>query len=90
MASWGAAKAKAQFSGLLTAAEVEGPQLIRRRNQTYVVTTEAEIEKRLEEAKTGKRERFISAWDALRPPFDERFDVELRRDEHGNRWVDFG
>lgn len=66
MASWQAASAKSKFSGLLDAAEDKGPQLIRRRKQVFVVTTEAEIERRLAEARAGKRDKFISAWDALR------------------------
>ena len=90
MAYWQATNAKAKFSGLLDAAEKEGPQLIRRRAQTFVVTTEVEIERRLEEAKKGKRQKFISAWDALRPSFDERYDVDFPRLKSKARWVDFG
>ena len=67
MTPWGAASAKAKFSGLLDAAENEGPQLVRRRKQTFIVTTQVEIERRLAEAKAGKRTNFISAWEALRP-----------------------
>ncbi len=88
--SLAATKAKAKFSGLLTAAGSEGTQLIRRRNQVFVLTTREEIEKRLQEARKGKRKSFISAWEALRPPFDERFDVKMRRTRSGMRWVDFG
>jgi len=90
MASWGATNAKAKFSGLLDAAESEGPQLIHRRTQTFVVTTEAEIERRLADAREGKREKFISAWDALRPSFDQRFDVDFPRIKGGIRPVDLG
>jgi hypothetical protein len=90
MAYWRATNAKAKFSGLLDAAENEGPQLIKRRTQTFVVTTEVEIERRLEEAKKGKRKKFISAWDALRPSFDERYDVDFPRSKSKARWVDFG
>jgi prevent-host-death family protein len=67
MASWQAANAKAKFSELLDTAEAEGPQLVRRRKQVFVVTTEAEIKKRIDEAKAGKRDKFISAWEAMRP-----------------------
>jgi hypothetical protein len=67
MASWQAANAKAKFSELLDTAETEGPQLVRRRKQTFVVTTEAEIQKRIAEARAGNRDKFISAWDAMRP-----------------------
>jgi prevent-host-death family protein len=90
MATWRATNAKAKFSGLLDAAESEGPQLIRRRTQTFVVTTEAEIERRIEEARKGKRQKFISAWDALRPSFDERFDIDFPRSKSKARLVDFG
>ena len=91
MAYWRATNAKAKFSGLLDAAESEGPQLIHRRKQTFVVTTEKEIERRLAEAKNGKRGKFISAWDALRPSFDERYDdVEFPRLGGKMRTVDLG
>jgi len=89
MAYWQATNAKAKFSGLLDAAESEGPQLIRRRKQTFVVTTEVEIERRLDEARKGKRKKFISAWDALRPSFDARYDFEVPRIKSKPRWVSF-
>jgi prevent-host-death family protein len=90
MAYWQATNAKAKFSGLLDAAESEGPQLIHRRKQTFVVTTEAEIERRMALAREGKRKKFISAWDALRPSFDRRYDVEFTRIKGGVRPVDLG
>ena len=90
MASWQATDAKARFSALLDAAATEGPQLVRRRKVKYVVTTEEEIEKRLAEAREGKRKVFISAWDALRPPFQDRFDVDFPRVDLKPRPVDLG
>ena len=91
MASWMATKAKARFSELLTAAETEGPQLIRRRNQTYVVTTQEEMEKRMQEGREGKRANFISAWEALTPSFAERFDdVEFPRLKTKARSIELG
>ncbi len=90
MAYWQATNAKARFSALLDAAESEGPQLIHRRKLTFVVTTEEEIERRLAEARAGKRKKFVSAWDALRPSFDRRFDVEFPRLNSEFREVDFG
>jgi prevent-host-death family protein len=90
MAYWQATNAKAKFSGLLDAAESEGPQLIHRRKQTFVVTTREEIERRLAEAKKGKRKSFISAWDALRPSFDRRYDIDFPRVKSKARSVDFG
>jgi hypothetical protein len=89
MAYWRATNAKAKFSGLLDAAENEGPQLIHRRKQTFVVTTEVEIERRLSEAREGKRTKFISAWDALQPSFDQRYDVDFPRVKSRLRWVNF-
>lgn len=89
MAYWQATNAKAKFSGLLDAAEHEGPQIIHRRKQTFVVTTEVEIERRLSEAREGKRKKFISAWDALRPSFDRRYDVDFPRLKSKPRWVNF-
>lgn len=89
MANWQATTAKAKFSAMLDAAEREGPQLIHRRKKLFVVTTEEEIEKRLEEARKGKRKKFISAWDALRPSFDQRYDVEFPRLKLKPRWVSF-
>jgi hypothetical protein len=90
MASWGVAKAKAQFSAVLDQAASEGPQLIRRRKECFVITTREEIERRFAEGAKGKRAKFISAWDALRPPFDERYDIDLPRVKMKARWVDFG
>jgi hypothetical protein len=89
MAYWQATNAKAKFSGLLDAAASEGPQLIHRRKQTFVVTTEEEIERRLTEACEGKRKKFISAWDALRPSFDQRIDVDFPRIRSKPRVVKF-
>jgi hypothetical protein len=89
MAYWQATNAKAKFSAMLDAAEAEGPQLIHRRKQRFVVTTEKEIELRLEEARKGKRKKFISAWDALRPSFDQRYDIEFPRLGSKARWVKF-
>ena len=86
MASWQAANAKAKFSGLLDAAEDKGPQLIRRRKQVFVVTTEAEIERRLAEAVAGKRDKFISAWDALSGPADGLLE-EKEFNEFSSAWA---
>jgi hypothetical protein len=90
MAYWQATNAKAKFSALLDAAQSEGPQLIHRRKHKFVVTTEEEIERRLTEAREGKRTKFISAWDALRPSFDRRYDVDFPRLKWKPRPVDLG
>lgn len=90
MAYWRATNAKAKFSALLSAAETEGPQLIHRRTQTFIVTTRDEMERRFAEGKKGKRQKFVSAWDALRPSFDNRYDIDFPRVGSKARWVDFG
>ena len=87
--SWPVTKAKAKFSGLLTAVQEEGPQLIHRRGEEFILSTRKEMEKRFEEARTGKRRRFISAFEALRPPFDERYEFTMKRGKNGTRWVEF-
>ena len=76
MASWRAANAKAKFSELLDTAATEGPQLVRRRKEVFVVTTESEIEKRMAQARAGKRKSFISAWDAMSVPPSARMTEE--------------
>jgi len=44
---WGAAKAKAQFSAVLDKAETEGPQLVKRRKQKFLVMTEEQLAEEL-------------------------------------------
>lgn len=90
MASWQATDAKARFSALLDAAATEGPQVVRRRKRTFIVTTEEEFEKRVAEASPVKPKKFISAWEALRPSFDERYDLELPKREWKSRPADLG
>lgn len=90
MTSWQATNAKAKFSALLDAAQQEGPQRIQRRKLTFVVTTEEEFERRVAEAREATPKRFVSAWDALKPSFDERYDdVEFPRVDLEVRPVDF-
>jgi len=90
MANWQATHAKARFSALLDAAEQEGPQRIQRRQLTFVVTVEKELDSHVAEASTGKPKKFVSAWDALKPSFDERYDdVEFPRVDLEVRPVDF-
>lgn len=84
-----ATSAKAKFSAMLDAAESEGPQVIQRRQKLFVVTTEEEIEKRIGEAIKGKREHFLSAWDAMKPSFRGRYDVEFPRVRSRSRVVSF-
>ena len=89
MASWGATKAKAQFSAVLDRAETEGPQLVTRRKQEFYVLTKEQWSQRpgvVEEVTKS----FVSAWDALQPSFDERYEVDFPRVKGKSRWVDFG
>lgn len=90
MASWGVDEARARLSNVLDTAEAAGPQLMRRMKRKYVVTTEEEMEKRFKDGKERKGADFVSLADALEPPFSERYDVEMRTDENGIRWMDFG
>lgn len=50
---------------------------------------EEEIELRRTEAHSGGRPKFLSAWDALRPSVDERYDVEFPRVQWVSREMDF-
>ncbi len=77
MTSWGVAEAKAQFSAVLDKAETEGPQLVRRRKREFYVLTKEQLDERSKKPVVEKP--FVSAWDALRPSFDERYDVEFPR-----------
>ncbi|RXH58620.1 type II toxin-antitoxin system Phd/YefM family antitoxin [Granulicella sibirica] len=87
MASWKATQAKAQFSAMLDRAETEGPQLVQRRNKTFVVLTQDELE-----AKRGRQDQEESGqslWDFLRLPPEDGVDIEFPRLKSKARWVDF-
>jgi hypothetical protein len=87
MAGWGVAQAKAQFSAVLDKAETEGPQLVKRRKREFYIVTKEQ----LAETKAVVSDKpFISAWDALRPSFNERYDVDFPRLKGKTRKVDFG
>lgn len=77
MASWGATKAKAQFSAMLDMAEAEGPQMVTRRKQKFYVLTKEQLVAHSQ--LKGKDKPFVSGWDALRPSFKERCDVDFPR-----------
>ena len=77
MATWGVAEAKAKFSAVLDRAEVEGPQLVRRRKQEFYVLTREQMDRRT--MPTSAKKPFVNAWDALEPSFKERYDVEFPR-----------
>jgi prevent-host-death family protein len=78
MASWRVAEAKAKFSEVLDKAEHEGPQLVRRKAREFYVLTREQLESRTPTAPSEPKP-FVSAWDALRPSFDDRYDVEFPR-----------
>jgi hypothetical protein len=81
------AEAKAKFSAVLDKAETEGPQLVRRRKREFYVLTREQLEQRSKELDKP----FVSAWDALRPSFEERYDdVEFPRLKGKMRIVDLG
>ena len=82
MAIWGAAEAKAKFSAVLDKAEKEGPQLVRRRQREFYVMTREQMDERKAEVKQGP---FVSAWDAQRPSFEERYDMSIFRGPEGRR-----
>ncbi len=88
--NWQATNAKTEFSALLDAVAHEGPQRIQRRKLTFVVTTKQEFERRVAEANAENPKQFVSAWDSLKPTFDERYDdVEFPRVDSEVRPVDF-
>ena len=88
MASWGATEAKAKFSAVLDKAESEGPQLVRRRKREFYVMTREQMEERTGPT-AGVEKPFVNAWDALKPPFEERYDVEFPRIKGKPRSVNF-
>ncbi len=75
MTSWGATKAKAQFSALLDGADNQGPQRIERRRKRYILLAEDEYEAH-RKAADAKTKPFVSAWDALAPSSGATFDVD--------------
>jgi hypothetical protein len=74
--SWRVGDARAKFSSLLDTAAAEGPQLIRRGQQVFVLVTEEELERRFAEGKNRKCGKFLSVWDAFRAPPHARLTEE--------------
>ena len=80
MTSWGVAEAKAKLSEVLDRAETEGPQLVKRRKQRFVLLTEEQLIAQRSAELAGKaRVPAQSAWDALRPPPELCFDYDFPR-----------
>jgi hypothetical protein len=78
MTNWGATQAKAKFSEVLDQAETLGPQRIQRRKERFILLTEDQYLQHNQPVTTSGKP-FVSAWDALKPSFDERFDVDFPR-----------
>jgi hypothetical protein len=89
MAIWRVAEAKARLSEMLDKTETEEPQVIRRRRTEFHLLTKEQLEERCKAPVAHKP--FVSAWDALRPSFEERYeDIDFPRLEGGLRDVDLG
>ena len=91
MTTWGAAKAKAQFSEVLDKAHAEGPQLVTRRKEEFVLVTKEQWNK---QAGSGVveavREKRQTLWEALRLPLEDRVDVEMFPRLRGKaKWAKF-
>jgi hypothetical protein len=93
MSNWGVAEAKAKFSAVLDKAKKEGPQVVRRRDEEFIISTKVEFQRRPareanvdEDGKTsGQR-----LWESLRrPPADGIDDVDFPRMTGDLRKVDF-
>jgi hypothetical protein len=91
MTSWGATKAKAQFSEVLDKAETEGPQVVQRRKKRFIVLTEEELNRRTAGIKTTKQGKTSGQllWEALRPAPEDRVDYEFPRVNWTPRKVEF-
>jgi hypothetical protein len=74
--SWTLGDARTKFASLLDTAFAEGPQLIRRGKQSFVLVTEEELERRFAEGRDRKCGKFLSAWDKLRVPPNYRLTEE--------------
>jgi len=89
MTAWAATQAKAKFSEVLDKAETEGPQIVRRRKQEFVLMTREEHDA-AQAVKKGVAEPFMSAWEALQPSFKERYDVVFPRLKSKPRKIKLG
>lgn len=84
MTTWGATEAKAKFSAVLNKAKKEGPQVVRRRDEEYIIATRVQFQNRAAaevdvdaDGKTsGQR-----LWERLRCPPADGIDVEFERPE---------
>ncbi len=99
MTRWGATKAEENFSAVLDRAEIEGPQLIERRNQRFLLLTEEQFQNRegahenpaapTSDESNDTPKPFVSAWDLLRPQDDCLVDIEFPRSPGKVRAAEF-
>ncbi len=73
---------------VLDKAEREGPQVVQRRKQSFILLTEREYAEHTK-VKQPVAEAFVSAWEAMKPSFDERYDMEFERVSLQPRPVNF-
>jgi prevent-host-death family protein len=88
MANWRVAEAKAKFSEVLDRAEHEGPQVIQRKSRQFYILTREQLQSHTS-AQPQQPKPFVSAWDALRPSFEDRYDIDFPRATGTARAVDF-
>jgi len=88
MAQWRVAEAKAKFSEMLDRTEHEGPQIVRRKTREFYILTREQLESHTPSAPVEPKP-FVSAWDALRPSFEDRYDIDFPRATGKARAVDF-
>ncbi len=88
MPNWRVAEAKAKFSEVLDRAEHEGPQVVQRKSRQFYILTREQLESHTF-PRSQQPKPFISAWDALRPSFEHRYDFEFPRATGSIRKIDF-
>jgi hypothetical protein len=94
MTTWRATETKAKFSAVLNKAKKEGPQVVRRRDEEFIVATRVEFQNlmaREVEADLDKDGKTSGQrlWERLRCPPPDGVDVELERPNWAMRKVEF-
>lgn len=85
---WGATQAKSKFSEVLDKAEEQGPQRIQRRKRSFLLLTEEQYF--LQQKPAAAQATTANTWEAMRPSFSERYDMDLPRVHGSLRPVDLG
>lgn len=89
MTTWAAAIAKAEFEAVMDGAHAEGPQLVSRDGEDFIVLTRAEweaSETAMQQASASEK----NAWERLRcAPQPGDPELELTRAKDDARWVNF-